>query len=68
MTDKDLASAIDNVVLTNHGRVVSSEHMRELEALFNRLPELLEAEATLNALCAAGVDNWEGYCVALDMM
>ena len=30
--------------------------------------ELIDTEKFLNALFAAGVDNWEGYGVAQDMM
>ena len=33
-----------------------------------RLKELLQAEKMLGCLVAAGIDNWEGYEVALDMM
>lgn len=36
------------------------------EAIIARIPQLLEAEAILHALYAAGVDNWEGYAFALD--
>lgn len=68
MDDVELQRAIDSVVFTTPGRVISTDHLLKLEALFNRLPELLEAEAILNALYAGGVDNWEGYCMALDMM
>ena len=31
-----------------------------------RYEELLEAEQTLDALVAAGVDNWEGYSYAFE--
>ncbi len=31
-----------------------------------RYKELLTAEKVLLALEAAGVDNWEGYCLAFD--
>lgn len=68
MTDNELTRVIDSVVFTTPGRAFSAEHMRELEALFNRLPELLEAEATLQALRAAGVDGWDGYEMAMDML
>ena len=34
----------------------------------NRWHELLRAEATLNALEAAGVDNWDGYGHAMDIL
>lgn len=34
----------------------------------SRYEELLEAEAFLNALRAAGVDNWPGYELAHDML
>ena len=34
----------------------------------NRLFELTEAERLLEALLAAGVDNWEGYSGAIDML
>jgi hypothetical protein len=33
-----------------------------------RFKELTDAEATLNALEAAGVDNWEGYDHAMDIL
>jgi hypothetical protein len=33
-----------------------------------RYAELLEAERKLMALEAAGVDNWEGYCCAMEIM
>lgn len=33
-----------------------------------RYNELLEAEEFLNALRAAGVDNWDGYEYAQDMV
>jgi len=33
----------------------------------NRLAELLEAEAFLDKLVSAGVNNWEGYEIAQDM-
>lgn len=36
--------------------------------LQSRLDELKEAEAFLDALQAAGVDNWEGYEQAQEMM
>lgn len=30
--------------------------------------QLLRDQRFLNALCAAGVDNWEGYSEAINMM
>ena len=33
----------------------------------DRYLALLEAEEDLNALHGAGVDNWEGYYIAMDM-
>lgn len=32
---------------------------------FSRLEELLDAERRLDALEAAGVDNWDGYPIAM---
>ena len=45
-----------------------SNRRRAAEKLIARIPQLLAADATLNALYAAGVDNWEGYAFALDEM
>ena len=33
-----------------------------------QLKGLLESEAFLNALLAAGVDNWDGYDYAVEML
>lgn len=33
-----------------------------------RLDSLYQAEKTLNALNAAGVDNWDGYSIAMEML
>ncbi len=40
----------------------------EFEKVVAELPQLREAQATLHALYAAGVDNWVGYDMALDMI
>lgn len=41
------------------------KHIAIPEEEFN---ELCEDQALLHALQAGGVDNWEGYEIALDMM
>ncbi len=46
----------------------SFKHYAAAMALLARIPRLLEAEATLHALYAGGVDNWEGYAFALDTL
>ncbi|MBW1800676.1 MAG: hypothetical protein JRJ85_08095 [Deltaproteobacteria bacterium] len=33
-----------------------------------RYSELIEAEMTLNSLYAAGVDNWEGWDIAMESL
>ncbi len=38
-----------------------------VEITEERLKELEEAKHFLNCLLAAGVDNWEGYDIAVDM-
>ncbi len=40
----------------------------EFEKVADELSELRAAAAVLTALESAGVDNWEGYDMALDMM
>jgi len=40
--------------------------MSDVKVTKSRLKELERSEAVLNALEAAGVDNWGGYCDALD--
>ena len=39
-----------------------------IEITIERYNELRFAECILNALQAAGVDNWEGYADAIDAM
>lgn len=38
------------------------------EITTERLAELLEAEDLLQCLQACGVDNWDGYCDAVEML
>ncbi len=40
----------------------------DVKALLDELPKLREAAKTLAALEAAGVDNWEGYSHAQELM
>jgi len=40
----------------------------EVNALLDELPQLRNAAKTLAALNAAGVDNWEGYSYAQELM
>lgn len=63
MTDTELKEMLAG--LQPHS---SFKHYTSARDLLSRIPQLLEDEATLNALYAAGVDNWEGYTLALDMM
>lgn len=42
--------------------------LKEVTIPANRFRELTDAEAKLNALEAAGVDNWEGYDHAMDIL
>ncbi len=63
MDDKELQE-----MLTGLHPHRSSKHYTATVDLLARIPQLLEAEATLNALYAGGVDNWEGYSLSLDMM
>jgi len=42
--------------------------LREVTIPAGRFEELTDAEAKLNALEAAGVDNWEGYDHAMDIL
>jgi len=59
--------ALKEVILSQCGGVEHSK-FEEIQALLDSIPELLKTEAALNALGAAGVDNWEGYDIAMDMM
>lgn len=40
----------------------------ETTILMSRYLELVAAEKKLNALDAAGIDNWEGYNHAIDIL
>lgn len=40
----------------------------KIEIEKERLEELLQAEKMLTCLESAGVDNWEGYDEAIDLM
>lgn len=42
--------------------------LKEVTIPGDRFRELTDAEAKLNALEAAGVDNWEGYDHAMDIL
>ncbi len=39
-----------------------------IEITYEEYKRLLEAERMLNALEGAGVDNWEGYDYAMEML
>jgi hypothetical protein len=67
MNDAELKLAIDATFVGRTGDL-SDAHLKELRALYLRLPRLLEDEAILNALYARGVDFWEGYNDALDTL
>lgn len=41
---------------------------KTVEVKESRLRELIEAEAKLQALNEAGVDNWEGYPSAMEIL
>ena len=43
------------------------KHEEMIEITKERYEELLESYYFLNALVAAGVDNWEGYGIAVDI-
>lgn len=77
MTDAELKAAITAVELVGPSYSspaerftgqVTAAHVKELNNLFRDLPQLRKAAETLDALYAAGVDNWEGYAAALDML
>lgn len=42
--------------------------LKEVTISGSRFRELTDAEAKLNALESAGVDNWEGYDHAMDIL
>jgi hypothetical protein len=44
------------------------KNLTEITIPAGRFAELTNAEAKLNALEAAGVDNWEGYDHAMDIL
>jgi hypothetical protein len=43
-------------------------HFEGVKSLLDELPKLRDAAKTLAALEAAGVDNWEGYSYAQELM
>lgn len=47
---------------------LSDNQFEEVKALLDELPKLRDAAKTLAALEAAGVDNWEGYRHAQELM
>lgn len=59
-TPMDLAVAVDSAQM-----LMCPETAQDLERLRKRVAELEADSATLAALEAAGVDNWEGYDDAL---
>lgn len=63
MNDKELQE-----MLTGLQPHPSSKYHFAAVDLLARIPQLLKAEATLHALYAGGVDNWEGYAMAMDMI
>ena len=48
----------DKVIIRDDQIIIKKERFKELE----------ESEKKLNALEVAGVDNWEGYEFAIEMM
>jgi hypothetical protein len=44
------------------------KNLTEITIPAGRFEELTNAEATLSALEAAGVDNWEGYDHAMEIL
>jgi hypothetical protein len=61
MTDDELSYAIQMI----RNGCVEFEVVR---TLLDKLPEMNAAAKTLAALEAAGVDNWEGYSYAQELM
>jgi hypothetical protein len=51
-----------------HRKVGKEKNMEMVSIKKSEYEELLERDAFLSCLEAAGVDNWEGYSIASDMM
>lgn len=47
---------------------VTPEKQKTVQISAERFAELVKAEKMLDALQAAGVDNWEGYADAMELV